>query len=45
MSSRATIAGATFNPAVFKLYDAWSVDRGSNDGGRTDARRAVARGG
>ncbi len=36
---------ATFNPTVFKLYDAWNtIDRGGEDGGRTEARRAVARG-
>ena len=30
---------------MFKLYDAWNtIDRGGEDGGRTEARRAVARG-
>ena len=37
--------GAPFNPTVFKLYDAWNyVDRSGHDGGRSEARRAVARG-
>ena len=37
--------GALFNPAVFNLYDAWNtVDRSGEDGGRAEARRAVARG-
>ena len=36
---------ALFNSTVFKLYDAWNtVDRGGADGGRAEARRAVARG-
>jgi cytochrome c peroxidase len=34
-----------FDNVVFKLYDAWdTVDRGGQDGGRSEARRAVARG-
>ncbi len=37
--------GALFNPTVFKLYDAWdTLDRGGAEGGRAEARRAVARG-
>jgi len=37
--------GAAFNPTVFKLYDAWNtIDRGGEEGRRTEARRAVARG-
>ncbi len=37
--------GASFNPTVFNLYDAWNtVDRGGGDGNRQEARRAVARG-
>src|SRR5215467_15711489 len=37
--------GALFDKVVFKLYDAWdTLDRGGEDGGRSEARRAVARG-
>ena len=37
--------GAVFNNVVFTLYDAWdTLDRGGKDGGRSEARRAVARG-
>ena len=37
--------GTLFNPTVFELYDAWNaVDRGGDDGGRAETRRAVARG-
>ena len=37
--------GARFDSTVFKLYGAWdTLDRGGADGGRSEARRAVARG-
>jgi cytochrome c peroxidase len=36
--------GALFNPTVFRLYDAWNTLDRSGDDGRTEARRAVARG-
>ncbi|MFO1304845.1 MAG: cytochrome C [Burkholderiales bacterium] len=36
---------AAFDPDVFRLYDSWdTLDRGGEDAGRNDARRAVARG-
>ena len=37
--------GSLFNRTVFKLYAAWdAIDRGGEDGSRSEARRAVARG-
>ena len=37
--------GASFNPIVFNLYDAWdTADHSGNGDGRAEARRAVARG-
>jgi len=37
--------GTPFDAEVFMLYGAWNmVDRGGEDGGRSEARRAVARG-
>ena len=37
--------GALFDRVVFKLYDAWdTLDRGGDQEGRSEARRAVARG-